>query len=181
MIIRYHQLARSQDCYDAPDRRTARVRSDPGLMRSWRGRHDRRLEVAESTPIGVKSSIVDSIGHTLPRKTYSSDTRPTVLRDPVGQVKRPRRSPDRVATLHLPLPHPAWPFASAPLFPSPSTRALCIAFGQSPVTPNTAFGLPGTHADTRPGLDARRVPWWPIGLAVMPQALSKRMSARRDA
>jgi hypothetical protein len=64
----------------APDRHTAGVRSDPGFTRSRGGRHDRELEEAESAPIGLESSIVDSMGHGLSRKTFSYDARPIVLR-----------------------------------------------------------------------------------------------------
>jgi hypothetical protein len=82
------------------------ARSDPGFTRSRGGRRDRRLEVAESTPIGVESSIVDSMGHVIFRKTYSYDVRPistTATDNLAGQVKRPSRSPNRVATLLLAL------------------------------------------------------------------------------
>jgi hypothetical protein len=65
---------------DLPDQHTTGVRSDPGFMRSRGGQHNQELEVAGSAPIGLESSIVDSMGHGLSRKTYSYNARPIVLR-----------------------------------------------------------------------------------------------------
>jgi hypothetical protein len=52
--------------------------------------YNQRLEVAKLTSIGVEFSILDSIDHTLPRKTYSFDTRPTVLQ--LGTILRVKSS-----------------------------------------------------------------------------------------
>jgi hypothetical protein len=88
-IILLLSLVSNHYC-DTSNRSTAGVRLDPGLTRSRRGRHDRRLEVAKSTPIGVGFSVIDSIGHALSRKTYSDDTGPIVLR--LGTISRDNSS-----------------------------------------------------------------------------------------
>jgi hypothetical protein len=73
-----------------PDGHTAGVRSDPGFTRSRRARHNRRVEVPESTSIATGFSTVNSIGSALPRKSDKSDTRPTGSR--LGTVSRVKSS-----------------------------------------------------------------------------------------
>jgi hypothetical protein len=57
-------------------------------------------------------------------------------------------------------------------------RALSVTFS-GPRYAERVLSIPSTRADTRAGLDARRVPRWPLRLAVTLQALSRWISACR--